>query len=488
MRRQWVLAAVPLLAACTVGPAHVVPSVPMETSFARGASVDAGPVDLRWWQAFGDPLLDELVREAADGNHDLQIAVGHVLEARALRGSAASAQLPAVDATGFYARAELSENAPQTPPGAGGEAFDEIQIGFDAAWEVDLWGRVRRSVEAADADLAAAEDRRRDVLVTLLADVAREYLELRGLQHRLAITRANVDVQEDLLDLTTSLARAGFASEVDVSLARAQLRQTESVAPTLLAGIEAGVHRLSVLTGRQPLALRARLESPEAIPPNPSLVTAGVPSELLARRPDVRAVERDLAAATARIGVATADLFPRIALSGTIAAESTDVAKLFDARSAQWGIGPSFSWPVFDGGRVRAQIAAAGARQAQALARYEQTVLRALEETETALSRLHREERRAALLDAAVTSNRDAVALAETRYASGLEPFLVVLEAQRRLFLSESELVASRTALGTDLVALYKALGGGWEEADAQLAEVTGRADLRRAAARARQS
>jgi NodT family efflux transporter outer membrane factor (OMF) lipoprotein len=452
-------------AGCTVGPAHIVPIVPVEASFARGGStVEPTPVDVEWWSAFRDPLLDALVQEAEDGNHDLRIAALRVLEARALRGVAAAAQLPAVDAAGFYAREELSENAPQTPPGAGGSSFDEFQLGFDAAWEVDLWGRVRRSVEAADAELEASVEQRRDVLVTLLAEVAREYLELRGLQRGLAITRANVSVQEDLLDLTLSLARAGLASEVDVSLARAQLYQTQSAGPPLLAGIERGVHRLSVLTGRQPLALRARLEPAGELPPNPQAIGTGLPSELLARRPDVRAVERELAAATARIGVATADLFPRVSLSGTIVAESTDAATLFDASSAQWGVGPRFVWPVFDAGRIRSQIAAAGTRQQQALARFEQTVLRALEETETALSRLRREEARAELLEAAVVSNRDAVDLARTRYASGLEPFLVVLDAQRRLFVSESELVESRTALGTNLVAVYKALGGGWDD------------------------
>lgn len=468
-------AAIALLAGCTVGPDYAPSPPAVPDAFGRlddqprGPSrAVAGPADLtRWWSRLGDPALDSLVARAVGGNLDLRIAAARVREARALRGIAAADQYPSVNAGADYSRSRRSENAGTNgllPDSADGQ--DLYQAGFDASWELDVFGGVRRNVEAADADVQAAEEGRRDVLVTLVAEVARTYVDLRTFQRRLDIARRNVVAAQDSVDLSNSRFQAGLTGELDVAQARAQLETRVSQIPPLESGLAQSVHRLGVLLGTQPTSLREELAASAPIPVAPAEIPVGLPSDLLRRRPDVRRAERNLAAATARVGVATADLYPRFSLTGYFQLQSDQIGTLFDMNSRAWGIGPSVRWNIFDGGRIRANIAAADARTQQSLASFERAVLGSLEETENALVAFAQEQSRRAALLRAVDANTRAVDLATQLYSSGLRDFLNVLASQQQLFESQDQLAQSDRAVTADLIALYKALGGGWEDAE----------------------
>jgi NodT family efflux transporter outer membrane factor (OMF) lipoprotein len=340
---------------------------------------------------------------------------------------------------------------------------DLFQIGFDARWELDLFGGVRRAVEAAEADIDTALAEHQAVLVTLLGEVARNYLELRGAQAQLAITRDNLAAQQDTLDLSRIRFQAGLSSDLDVARAEAQVATTAAQIPTLERQTRQAIHRLGVLLGQGPGTLMAALSSTAPVPPPPPEVAVGLPAALLQRRSDIRRAERALAAATARIGVATADLYPRLALTGMLGLQSMQLSDLSQTASQFWAFGPSIRWPLFDAGRIRANIRVHDARQEQALIRYEQTVLTALEEVENALVAYRQEQVRQRSLAAAMAAHRRAVTLANELYTKGLSDFLTVLEAQRSLLAAESQLVQSNAALASHVVALYKALGGGWE-------------------------
>ena len=332
-----------------------------------------------------------------------------------------------------------------------------------------MFGGVRRQVEAADADIEAGVEGRRDVLVSLLAEVARDYLELRGTQRQLAIARANLASQQGTLRLTRERRQAGMGTQLDVSRAESEVATTAAQIPALDAQARAAVHRLGVLIGREPSALSERLSaegnaaSAGTIPPVPPEVPVGLPSDVLRRRPDIRRAERELAAATARTGAATADLFPRFTLTGAGGLQTLNLGDLFQGNSAFYSIGPGVSWPVFDAGRIRSNIRVQGARQEQALIRYRQAVLSALRDVEDALSNYAAEQVRRQSLAEAVAADRQAVAVARDQYAQGVIDFLTVLDAERSLFRSEAALADSDRTVATDLVALYKALGGGWE-------------------------
>jgi outer membrane protein, multidrug efflux system len=446
------LAAIP---GCTVGPHYQRPdtAVPQQWVHADQPGLSAGVVAvLQWWQTLKDPLLDALIERAVHANLDLRIAQARVREARALRGVAAADQFPTVTVSSAYARNRLSENVTTTPKSIAPE-YDLFQSGFDASWELDLFGRVRRTVEAASADLAATEDNRRDVLVTLLAEVARNYVDVRGFQRRLDITRDNIRTQQQTVELTTTRFAAGLSSELDVAQARANLATTEAQVPVLESSLTQAMHRLSVLLGQPPGALLGELAQVQPIPLGPESVPIGLPADLLRRRPDVRRTEQELAAATARIGVATADLFPRFSLLGTLDLRSNDIGSLFSAGSLAWAVGPRVIWPLFDAGRIRANIAVQTARQETALTRYEQAGLVAFAQ----------ERLRYRSLAEAVAANRHAVDLSMELYTRGLGDFLSVLESQRSLFGSEDQLVQSERAVVANLISVYKALGGGWE-------------------------
>lgn len=452
-----------LTAACAVGPDYQKPELTTRNAWSTLDSerIDASAGDLaHWWQSFGDPLLDRLIERATGANHDLRIAASRVREARAALGAARADLAPSVDASGSYARGAESENG--VFPG-GGSSHDTHRAGFDAVWELDVFGGKRRAVEAADAELDAVIEERRDVLVTLLGEVARTYVDLRGEQRLVAVQTKNVEAARSTLELTKTRLNAGLATTLDVARAEAQLASTESLLPEARRAARAAVHRLGILLGEEPSALAAELETEGAIPSPPARIAAGLPSDLLARRPDVRRAERKLAAATARVGVATADLYPKFSLLGSLGAESIDLSDLSESSSRLWSAGLTSQWSLFDGGRRKAALSVAGAQAEQALISYERTFLLALEEVENALQAYAREWERRKSLEAAVVASGTSVELAGDLYRKGLADFLDVLAAERDLYEAQRQLATSEAAVSIHAVALYKGLAGGWE-------------------------
>lgn len=458
-----------VLGACTVGPDYEAPapSVP-KTWSTQGTELDPltsrtigrGAVVAAWWTTFRDPELTSLIERAARSNLDLKLAEARIREARGLRGVSAGALLPSVDASGAYSRNRGSENVPV--PGAGVQS-NLYQAGFDASWEIDVFGGIRRGVEAADAEVDASVEARRDVLVTLLSEVGRNYIELRGLQAQLDIARQNLEAQRKTLELTQARFQAGRAAELDVVRAQAQVSTTASQIPVLESQRIQATHRLGVLLGGAPGSLRQELVKAQAIPVPPPEVPVGLPSELLRRRPDLRRAERELAAATARIGVATADLYPKFSLTGFFALESINASDFAKWGSRAWSVGPTIQWSLFEGGRIRARIEVEDARQEQAAIGYERSILVALQEVEDALVAYAKEQAHRAELSDSVAANTKAVDLANQRYTQGLVDFLSVLDAQRSLYVTQDALVQSEGRISGFLVALYKALGGGWD-------------------------
>lgn len=464
MRALLVGAVLLLLAGCAVGPNYHAPSVPVSGSFDSvtnsGVAVDEKAL-ATWWKGFNNATLDRLVANAVTNNYDLRIAIANLKEARALRRLATFDLAPTVNADGGYANRLSSKVA--VPPGTP-RGFRELEVydaGFDALWEVDFFGRVRRSVEAAGAQTGAMEANRDDALVSVTAEVVRNYFELRGLQNRLDVARKNADVQSQTLRLTRTLLEGGRGTEFDVARSRALLNLTLSGIPPLDSGIRRSIYRISVLTGRQPVELVAELSVPEplasALPP---LVT-GDPASLLRRRPDIRFAERSLAAATARVGVQTADLFPRVTFVGTVGLQAETFTGLGKNGADSWSFGPRITWAAFDIGRVLSRIKAADARTEASSAFYTSTVLGALEETEGALQELGQEQARQRFLTESAEASQQAAGLARQRYEGGSADFLSVLDAQRTLLEAQDRLAANQTRTVTALVAVYKALGGG---------------------------
>ncbi len=471
VRASALVAAALSLAGCQVGPDYSTPpqAAPDGWSEAMTEGVRSEGADLaRWWTALNDPLLDSLVERAVRSNLDLREASARVREARALRGVAESGFYPTIDATGSYTRERFSENSGDQG-GFGtdtGEGMDLFALGFDAAWEIDVFGRVAREVEASDAQLASTTEDWRDVLVSLLAEVAREYTDTRSFQDRLRIAEANVRAQDDTLALVQSRFDAGITSELDVAQAKANLEQTRSQIPLLTAQLRQSMHRLEVLLALRPGALAAELETGAgAIPVPPDSIAVGLPSDLLRRRPDIRRAERDIAAETARIGVITADLFPRVMLTGSAGLQSSQIGTLPAGDSFAWAVGPSVRWNIFSGERIQNNIKAQTARQEQALARYEKTVLTAFHDVEDSLVGYSRERVRLRTLNDAVTAQSRAVELAEELYTRGLTDFQNVLDAQRQLYSLQDLQAESQRDVTGNLISLYKALGGGWESA-----------------------
>jgi multidrug efflux system outer membrane protein len=462
----------PWITSCVVGPRYHPPEAVVPATWHEAPNATAGTVNRstleRWWTTFRDPVLDDLVARAIDGNLDLKIAAARVREARAARGIAASTALPQVDASGQYVRGERSDAVPPFKDAAGASSpfgsrtQNAFEAGFDAGWELDVFGGVRRDVEAAVAQVQAAEEGRRDVLVTLLGDVARTYAELRGTQRQLEILDATVRSQQDTLDLAKARFDAGLGTALDVERADGLLDATTSRQPELERVARRSVYRISVLLGQEPAKLVSALERPKALPPQPPEVPVALPSELLSRRPDLRRAEREVAAATARIGVARADLFPRFSITGNFGRRSEDASDLGSSASQFWFLVPNVRWPILSGGRIRANTRVQDARQEQALAQYQKAVLTAVEEVENALAAQTREQRRLESLRASVAANRRALNLATDRYTSGLENFLSVLDAQRALYAAEDAFAQSETSAIVSVIAIYKALGGGW--------------------------
>ncbi len=464
-----------LASACTVGPDYQPPNTTVPSGYAESqAPTNAGDAELStWWTAFRDPQLDELVNRAIAQNLDVEMAAARIREARARERVAGAAASPNVDAQGSVTRQRISENAIPAPPGAGGsgnsgfglpgQEFTTWRVGFDASWELDLFGRTRRSVEAARARTGAAVWSRRDVQVSVAAEVVRTYLALRTLQQRIANAEAELERQQRFERLVAARARGGLVTGQDLAQQSSERAAAASAIPALKAEADAQTHALGVLTGETPEALIAQLSQPRALPVLPS-VPAGLPSDLLRRRPDIRSAERELAASTADIGVAVADLYPRFSLTAAPALVSTALASLLEWGSRSFSASGAVDWPIFNGGRTRANIAVANARQSQALIAYRKTVLTALQDVEDSLSRTDGDRNQLAKLEAAVSQARRAEDLARTRYRGGLVTLSDVLVAQGRRLSLENQVIEAKGALARDTVALFKALGGGWPE------------------------
>jgi len=458
-----------ILDGCTVGPNYQrpQPEAPLRWSEIHGTGVTTEPVGaeiIRWWTLFGDPELDSLIDRAVRSNLDLKIAGARVREARAQRVIAGADAYPSLSASALYSRTGRSENGTSSSPAGGFAPFDLFQAGFDSAWEMDVFGGVRRSVEAATADIEASEENRRDVLISLLAEVARNYLEVRAEQRRIAIAQDNIGSQKETLELTKARLEAGLSSELEVAQAQAQLSTTESTVPGLESARRQAIHQLGVLLGVEPGALIEELSREAPIPSATPEIPIGLPSDLLRRRPDVRRAERQLAAATARIGVATADLFPQFSLTGATGLQSIAIDKLARIGSGFWSFGPTVSWNVFDAGKIRANIEVQNARQEQALDTYEKAILTALTDVENALVAYANEQLKRRSLSRAVDANHRSSDIAGELYSKGLVDFLNVLDSQRLLYQSRDQLVQSDQNVSAGLVALFKALGGGWKE------------------------
>ncbi|MDB6067901.1 MAG: NodT protein [Pedosphaera sp.] len=455
---------------CAVGPNYQRPQVSTPAHWSEplaGGETNRTSSVTAWWKNFNDPELDSLVDRAVKANLDLKVAEARVREARAQYRVTAADFGPSVGSSASYARERQSMHQPlissfPLPPGTPFEN-DVYQAGFDASWEIDVFGGTRRSVEAAKAQVAATEFGRRDTLVTLLGEVARNYVDTRGYQRRLTIAQENIKAQAEALAITQNRFTNGLTSDLDVQQAATLLETTRAEVPTLESSLQASIHRLGVLLGQPPGALLTELSQQAPIPAAPPEVPVGLPSELLLRRPDVQQAERQLAAATANIGVAKADLFPKFFLTGSAGFQSVSASDWFTAGSKFWSAGPTVQWKIFDSGRIRANIRVQNARQEQALANYEKTVLTSFEDVENSLSSYAKEQVRHQSLEAAVKSSQDSLHLANQLYSNGLANFINVLDAERSMYQAQDQLAQSERTVSANLISLYKALGGGWE-------------------------
>jgi len=472
------------VAGCTVGPNFWRPSPDVPVAWSASAlsstnsasQVSTAPTGdrARWWTSFKDDELNSLIDRAAGANLDAKEAVLRIAEARAQRDISAADQWPSlsVNASGQVNR--LSDTTPTGAlfnkvgdfPGLTGISFpnpyDQYQLGFDASWEIDLFGRVRRSVEAANANAQASLEDSRQILISTFGDVGRAYIDLRGAQAKRAFTLDTVADAKELLDLAAQRRRAGLSPDIDVVRAAAEASSAEALLPALDQQITVDINQLSKLLAREPGALRTELETARPIPPVPPVVPIGLPADLARRRPDIREAEARLHAATAQIGVAVADLYPRLTLGAQGGLQSETVAGLANWASRFVTAGPTLELPIFDAGRRRGTVRVQDIRAKEAALDYRRTVLSALQETENALAAYCTDQARGAALSRTVARNRDALALARQRYAAGVASFIDVLDAERTTQQNELLLADSSTAVSIDLVVLYKALGGGW--------------------------
>ena len=463
---SWLLFAVSLpllLTACvTVGPDHQppTPELPAQWSETKGTVTSGNDQTLsHWWTLFQDPRLNALIARAMAGNPDMRMAGTRIRESRAALRLAIAGGLPAIDTGLSYTTNRKGERSNDD-----GDTQDLFQANFDAAWEIDLFGGNRRRVAAAEASLMATVEDRRDTCVSLTAEVARNYLELRASQQRLAIARENSRTQEQTVDLVRNKFQIGLGTELEVAQAETLLAQTAAQIPGLDSAAQQAMHQLAILLGQQPHALKAELSQPGPMLPVPPHLPITLPSELLRQRPDIRSAERQLAAATATVGAATAELFPRFSLGALIGLQSSSLSELISRSSRFWTVGPAIRWNLFDAGSTRAVIETSEARRERAQLLYEKTVLTALTDTENALVALDREQTTRTHYQEAVTASQRAVLIARGQYKAGITTFLNVLQSENALYQSQDKLALSDQRLGLQMIALYKALGGGWQE------------------------
>ncbi|MDR3512149.1 MAG: efflux transporter outer membrane subunit [Caulobacteraceae bacterium] len=482
-----------LLGGCVVGPRFTPPKAETPAGWtavpaaapAPGASLvtTAEASDQAWWNSFGDPELTSLIERAAQSNFDARQAVLRIEEARGQRRLAAAGAWPQVNAAGSYENVRISERTATTSllsslgeksqsgaPGGVASAlsglsnpFDQYEYGLSASWELDLFGRVRRTVEAADADTAAAVEDARAVRVSLMAEVAAAYVDLRAVQARRAVTAEALETAKGLLRLAEDSRRAGLGGDLDIANARAEVATAEAALPPLDQQVSADKNQLALLLAANPGALDAELDAAKALPPVPPQVPVGLPSDLARRRPDIRRAEARLHAAVARQGVAVANLYPSISLNAGAGFEASKMANLTNWAARYMTIGPSLDLPVFDAGQRRATVKIQDVRAKEAALTYAQAVLAALHEVDDAITAYDLEQSRRTSLETAVAENRTALALAQRRYQTGSVSFRDVLDAEDKLQQAQLALTASAAATDEDLVGLYKALGGGWQ-------------------------
>lgn len=478
-----------LLSGCTLGPdfhgvendapasfIRPVPGIPVGDVPSRPITASVDPA---WWRAFNDPVLDDLVTRAASANFDVLVATERLAQSRAQLGVTRADGLPQLNSTTSYTREKISNKGVisliggGSGGGSGGSGgipamskiypFDLFQQSFDASWELDFFGRIRRQTEGAEASVQASEETRRNTLVSMLAEVARDYIQLRGTQATIAVTKANFDSAQQALTLTRQLRAGGFSSSLDVANAQTQLANTGANLPQLKQQEAQSQNALALLLGEPPGALQAQLQTARPIPFTPPTIPIGLPSELAHRRPDIRQAEAQLHMATAEIGAAQADFFPKITLSGSVGVQSLQLKNIASYGAISATGGPSISIPIFQGGRLRATLEIRKSQQREAAVTYEQTLYRAFHEIDDALTAYAEEQHRRDQLQDAVDSSHRAAAFSRDQYRSGLTGFLPVLDAERTALAADQQLASSDTTIATNLVQLYKALGGGWE-------------------------
>lgn len=456
---QWLgLGLILCAAGCAVGPDYQPPTVDMPDQWhqqlTEGFAVDESMPE-QWWQLLNDPILDGLIEQVRANNPDLESAYQSLMQARYARDYATGDYYPTVDGVGSATRSRLSDNSYM-----GGGNFETYSLGFDAVWELNLFGEKSRQAESAQATLEAQIENYRDVLVTLTAETARNYVELRTIQARIQYTLQNIESQQGMLELAQVRFDSELAPRLDVEQARLNLADTRSQIPTLRSAERATVNRLCVLTGRMPGELGEQLSEIRPIPVPPAEMHLVIPAELLRQRPDIRRTERQLAAQSARIGAATAQLYPQFSLAGNLGFESVDFTNLTDSSSRVYGVGPSFRWNLFSGNRVRNQIKIEESKTAQLYQQYEMTVLSAVEEAENAITDYIQQSQRRQTLQESVEAAKRSVELITTQYKNGLTDFQSVLVLQRSQFQQEDKLAQSEGQVVQDMIRIYKAMGG----------------------------
>ena len=432
--------------------------LPQSWNHKLGEDFVAGDIDLtEWWKNLSDPILDELIKEASKDNLNIRMAISRVEEARGNFGIVDSLRFPQLDLEGSVKRSKTSESASYTS-----SITDTYStLGLDLGWEIDVFGFVRRSVEAADAEIDASVEYYRDVMVVLYSEIAKSYVSARTYQARLKFANDNVKNQKETVGIVAARYEAELVSEIDVFQSKQNLAASEAAIPLLNASLDRTINRLAVLLGKKPGYLQDKLLQPKAIPQPPQKITLFLPAEILRQRPDIRQAERDLAAQTARIGITVAEMYPRFSLGGTIG-----ISKASDnsGNTEYYSFGPSFTWEVFDAGRHEAEIKVQDERLEQARASYEKTVLTALEEVENALTAYNEEQYRIQKIKSSVDASKNVNEITRARYSAGLIDFQEVLDAQRVVFNQEDDLATSQGELIQHLIDIYWSMGGGWDE------------------------
>jgi NodT family efflux transporter outer membrane factor (OMF) lipoprotein len=470
MRKYSPFALMLFLAACSVGPDYQEPAMDIPQQWGNDIKDNTAIKEqLEWWQSYNDPLLNELISEASLSNLDLKAAFARIREARASLSSAEASLYPQINASGSYSHNENSLNTPVTssqnrPSSAStNRYFDLYKVGLDASWEIDLFGRLRRAEEAASAILDAQIEDGHATFLTLIADIAQNYITLRGAQQQLEITQNFYNAWNHIYQLNQDLYKAGLATDIDVAQAKSYRDQAKANLSPLESTLKNSIHNLSVLSGKNPTALYSRLTEKKPLPRVPAEIFTGLPSDLLKRRPDIRKAERDLAAATAQIGLAVGDLFPKFSLTGTIGYQSNKGSNLIAPRSSFYSFGPGFSWPIIDFGRIQSAIEAKTAARDESFFLYEKAVLSAFKDVENALVNYAQETERSTNLTLSFEASKNAADISMARYKSGLLSFINVLQAETTYHTNALAKVQSEVTLLLNTVTLYKALGGGWQ-------------------------